>query len=432
MAADYNANLIVELYSAKNVQVASRICDEMVKIGDPIFPKQIYEAYKKYRGTSMSHYFVSDLTNFKSKDATEILKGIALTTENKADITMMVDYLASIKYFDTEIFTKVIGVFKSNLESGSISSYQIERYYEYLESSDEGRAVLESFLKMCFEGDNQEMQARKTSLSKLLKLKPKELINFYYENYDTIKGKKAEIIFVEEISTWDGGIVPALFQKILGEGSETAREILQKEQLKKDKEKRAIEINEQKSVREEYETADVLHDIAELRSKINKIGVTNERFGLPFFLPSEEIYQQSKPAKDKTTLVGYCMVLRSLLHGFDKMITELKIPKEKAVELIPNINDFDGSINKFHLLLLEKGVSVDQGIFGLRNINRIITKFAAHTGEENKSELIEILKEEKLLDLYKDDNWSMLHRGILLRYKMILEKLSNALAQNSL
>lgn len=427
MATDYNANLIVELYEADNAEKATRISDEMAMIGDPIFPRQIYAAYKKFGGTAVSHYFVSDLTNFKTSNTVEILKEIAHITKRDADILMMVDYLTSIQCFDPEIVYKFRKLFVKEITSSEADPYDIERYFQYLEKSGENMEELEPFLKQCFEDDEQIIEARKIAFKKLLKLKPKEYINFYYENYHLIKGKKAEIIFVEEISTWKGGIVPSLHQRILEIGSERAKEILQNEQSKKVEEKRSKEAKEQKEIREEYQTADVMSDIAGLRSRINKISVTDERFGFPFFSLSEEIYQQGKPAKDKAALVGYCMVLRSLFGSFDNKLTEFVISKERAKELVPDIKELNGSINKFHLVLLERKINVDPGIFGLRNINRIVSKFA-HPDEKNEPELSDILKKEKLFDYYKKDNWSMLHREILLRYKEVLEKLIGAIS----
>ena len=422
MAIDRNANLIAELYRTENEKEASRVCDEMVDIGDSIFPRQIYEAYKRFRKTSMSHYFVSDLTSFKIGDAAEILKEIAHTTDEDNDLSMIIGYFTDIEYFDPEIVGKVKKMFEEDIISGEIYEYDIEKYFAYLEKSSEEIEWLESLLQKCFEDDRQVIATRKIALKKLLKLKPKEYISFYYENYDLIKGEKAEIIFVEEISTWRNGIVPLLHIKISEIGSETAKEILQKEQSRKTEEKRSKEMKEQKEVGEEYETADVISDIAELRSKINKVSVADERFGFPFFSPSEEIYQQGKPAKNKAELVGYCMVLRSLLGGFDDKITKSEISIERAKELLPDIKESTGSINKFHVVLLEKEIAVDDGIFGLRNINRIVSKLA-HPDEEAEPEFSSILKKEKLFDYYKNDNWSMLHREILLRYKKVLKRL---------
>lgn len=431
MASDYNANLIAELYATDDAEQATRISDEMVTIGDPIFPRQIYEAYKKFKDTTVSHYFISDLTSFKTADASEFLKEIARDSIKNNDISIMVGYLADIAFFAPDIISKVREAFENDISSGDMLDFEVDKYFLYLEKSGENIERLEVLLRKCLEDDHQNIPTRKAALKKLLKLKPTEYVNFYLENYDILKGRKLEVILVEEISTWHGGKVSLLHKKILDSGSERAKEILMKEQSRITKEKEAREINEQKEVRSEFETADVISDIAMLRSKVNKLSTADEKFGFAFFQASEEIYQQGKPARDKATLIGYCMALRPLLGGFTEKVTEFAVSRERALELMPDLKDFNGSINKFHLLLLEKGIKVDSGLFGLRNISRMITKFAAHTDEENSPELLEILRKEGLYYVYKEDNWSRFHREILLKYKGVLDKLIESLARDA-
>lgn len=428
MAPDYNANLIVELYTAQTAEEATRISDEMVEIGDPIFPKQIYEAYKRFKTTSRSHYFVSDLVGFKSKDVAEILKEIASTTERSADISMMIDYLADIEYFEPSIMYKVVGLLNEEINSNDITEYDLEKYYKYLSKSEDGKEVLETLLKKCFEDNNQDKYARKASLELLLKIKKNEYLNFYYENYDSIKGQKSEIIFVEEISTWTGPTISLLHKKILENGSNRAKEILQAAHTKKTEEEKQKVGKEQIKIKEIYQTADLTSDIGNLRQKINKITVADDRFGFPLFTSSEEFYQQSKPAQNKETLVGYSMTLRTILGGFNEKITNFDITKEVAEDLLPNIKELSGSINKFHLFLLQNKITVDPGVFGLRNLNRIVSKLA-HPEEVNSDEFINLLKEENLIDFYKQDKWPELHREILLRYRNTLEKLVNTITK---
>ena len=424
MAADYNASLIAELYATEDAEKATRICDEMVSIGDAIFPRQIYEAYKRFKETSVSHYFLSDLTHFKTGDAIEILKEVAKTDPDDSDLSTMVGYLTEIEYFDPEVVERVKTIFEKDIAEGKVYEYDIDVYTEYLKKAGVEVEILESLLRMCFEDNAQNVEARRKALKKLLKLDSQKYIKLYFENYELIKGKKAEIIFVKEISNWHGGIIPSLHQKILETGSETAKEILQQEQLRKTAENKSAAAKEQKEIRTEYQTSDVISDIAQLRSKLNKLAIADNRFGFPLFSASEEIYQQGKPAEDKATLVGYCMVLRSLLGNFSVEIMELEIPEDRAKEIVPDLKDLSGSINKFHFVLLEKGLAVDQGIFGLRIVNRIVSKFA-HPGEGNDSELHDLLKKEGLLEYYKEDSWSVLHREILLKYKKVLENLIN-------
>jgi hypothetical protein len=431
MASDYNADLIASLYSTSDAEEAARISSEMASIGDAIFPRQIYEAYKRFKNTFVSHYFVSDLTSFSTSDADEILKEIARTTQRSADISLMLEYLTEVEFFEPSVVEHVRSIFDHYISEGDLEEYDVEKYFNYLKKSGYDIEKLERYLITCFEDDRHDISSRKLALRKLLKLNAKKHIKYYYDNYTNLKSnKRAEVIFVEEISTWHGGIIPAVHDTILNSGSERAKEILREVQRKKAEESLAKEVTEQIELKAEYETADVIADISSLRSQINKLSLTDDRFGFQLLSTSEEIYQQSRSAKDKATMLGYCMVLRTLLGGFPQEVLNYSINSDRAAELNPDIKDLQGSINKFHLLLLDKAIEVDSNIFGLRNINRIITKFAAHTGEENSPELTELLKKEGLFEIYKDDNWSKFHREILMKYKGFLEKLVKAINKN--
>lgn len=429
MASDYNAKLISDLYSEKNSEKATRISNEMTDIGDAIFPRQIFEAYKRFKSTFVSHYFISDLIRFKTVDATEIIKEIADTTDSESDLSIMIGFLSEIGYFEPSVFAKIVKIFRDGIDAGEIYEYHIDDFIEYLLKSGMDRDELVGLVTKCFEDDRQETRSRKIALKKLLKIDAKGYLNKYYNEYTTIKGKKAEIIFVEEISTWHGGVVPALHEKILRDGSDRAKEILLSKQKKNAAEKIAQEAKEQSDLKTMYETADVIGEIANLRGRINKIFSIDVRFRSPIFSEYEDVYTQNKPAKDKATLVGCCMVIRTLLSAFSDCVTGFNISDERAKELIPGLEDFKGSINKFHLLLLENHVNVDSGIFGLRTLNRFITKFAAHTGEERSLELVRILQEMGLQEYYENDNWSKLHRTILEKYKEFLEKLLLAISK---
>ena len=133
MASDFNAKLIAELYETDKPDKAAEIADEMVEIGDPIFPRQIYAAYKKFENTSVSHFFISDLTSFeKNADAAKILKEIARSSTRSADIETLLDYLNEIDYLDSEFTEKVKSLFLKVLKDKKIYEYDVDEYCGYL------------------------------------------------------------------------------------------------------------------------------------------------------------------------------------------------------------------------------------------------------------------------------------------------------------
>lgn len=429
MASDYNANLIAELYATSDADEATRICDEMLEIGDAVFPRQIFEAYKRFENSIVSHYFISDLMRFKTPAAGEFIKEIAHTTKSSADLSMMTGFLASIQYFEPYIVARIHKIFQEEVFAHKIQEYDIDDYCRYLLGGGVAQEALENLLQACFEDDKQTTSARRAALKQFLKMNPKKNVAFFYDNYDSIKGKKLEVVFVQEISTWHGGIIPMLHEKILSDGSDRAKEILRAEQQKNAAVSKAKEISEQADVKAEFETADVVSDIAELRQRINKFCIADDRFGFALFLASEELYQQGRAAKDKPTLVGYLMVLRSTLDCVTREVLDFDITQERAAELAPEIKEINRSINRLHLLLLDKGIRADSGLFGMRNLSRIITKFGAHTSEATDPELLKLLEEESLVDCYKEDKWTKLHREILLKYKRSLILLMESISE---
>jgi hypothetical protein len=431
MAIDYNANLISELYAAKDDEHATRISDEMVDIGDPIFPRQIYEAYKKFKSSTKSHYFVQDLTEFKSTDAAEILKEIARTTERSADLHMMIGYLADIGYFEIKVSDKIASLFQKETDDSDLSEYDIYSYVKYLSKTELGKEILCPNLQTCFEDEGQDLPTRKAALEKLLEIDKKTYLSFYLENYELIKNKRAEVIFVQEIAGWSGGIISQIHKKILESGSATAKEILQKKLQKKEAQKQLQEKDEQQKVSSVFTNADLVNEISTLRVQINRISIADQRFGFPFFIPNEEFYSQSKPAQDKDSFVGCCMVLRVVVQGYVENIKGISVSEDEFKKYLPNVKALDGSLNKFHFLLYDKQVPVDATLFGMRDVSRLVSKIA-HPNVDTEIELIDLLKSEGLEKIYASGDFSKLHREILSRYRDSLEKLTRSLTNSKL
>lgn len=72
------------------------------------------------------------------------------------------------------------------------------------------------------------------------------------------------------------------------------------------------------------------------------------------------------------------------------------------------------------MFLIKKGIVPDKDLFGLKSLNKLVSLIGAHQGDE---ELFQILKKENLSEFYSNEQWDILHKKILLRYKDSLEKL---------
>ena len=117
-------------------------------------------------------------------------------------------------------------------------------------------------------------------------------------------------------------------------------------------------------------------------------------------------------------------MIRTALWGFDEKILSQDIPIEDLRKVIPDAENASGGLNKFHYFLVQKGMVVDDTLFGLRSVQRVLNGFAHR---EKEQDLIRALKGEGLDNLYHQSRWPELHREILIKYRDALQRLNSAL-----
>ena len=88
------------------------------------------------------------------------------------------------------------------------------------------------------------------------------------------------------------------------------------------------------------------------------------------------LIDQVEVAKNRELLRNACVDLRSCIQKISS--PEHNIEEELALKLIPGSTseDLNKSINKLFLYLKSKRVKVDPGLFGFRDLNKIISLFA--------------------------------------------------------
>lgn len=424
MSAEYNSKLIAELYQQDNVESAIVISDEMTVINDPVFIYPTYEMYKKFTETTSAHYFVANLALYKTPEVTDILKEIASGNASEADLAMMLDHFIKIEYFDHALVNKVKTLVIKKLASGRIDTYD-DTFFKYLEKANE-LSPLVDIMQSFFEDEDFTKEARKVVLPFILRVEPKKYLQYYIDNYRKIKNTKAEVIFAEEIVGWKGPLTQKVKELILKDGTSWPKEIIQAEIDAKKKKDEIAKSETKKSVESTYLNADVITAIADLRTKINTITISDQRFGFAFFPSFEKLYVQSESAQSKQSLVGHSIDLRACLQSFGTEITQIEYSLEDMKKVIPDVEKPEGSINKFHMFLVKKEVVTDIDIYGLRSLNRLVSKIAH---PEDEQEILSELKKEGLETFYKNDDWISLHRKILERYRHYLQKLRQALIE---
>ncbi|MFA6000460.1 MAG: hypothetical protein WC783_05840 [Candidatus Paceibacterota bacterium] len=423
MTADYNSKLIADLYECTDPKSAASIADEMVEMADPIFIYPIHAAYKKFKDTYYSHYFLLDLISFNTPEISEMITTVVKEpTVTERDLTTVLGYLSRIGFFEPEFIAKVNRLLGKELLSAE-DYYDVAGYLEYLKNAKAILPIIET-LKAVFEDEAIPKSVRALALKYLLREDPKTYLQYYYDNFTEIKNKKSEIIFTKEIIGWSGKIVSSLEEKILKEGSAHAKEIIETKRAKQAKVESKKEEDAQKAVEIRFTNADVIAEIGSLRKKINIFSGADSRFGYSFFPQSELIYQQTESAQTKQAFITYSIDIRSFIQEFTDNITGQEFTLEEMSAVIDGITKPEGSINKFHMILANASVTVDKDIFGLRNLNRIVNK-TAHPDSE--SGLVELLKQEGLMEFYESESWDNLHKKMLEMYRDFLKKLHQAL-----
>lgn len=423
MSTEYNSKLIANLYEEGRTERASEIAYEMREIGDPIFIYPLHSAYKRFKDDFAAYNFITVLTSFKTPDAVEIIKEVVndpKVEEGILEATM--DYFIAIEHFDPKLVEKVNSIVTGRLVSGDVDGLLIGMLNYLLKASALSDLVI--FLKMTFEDDEVSNEAREIALRFLLRADT-SYIQHYLNHFDEIHGKKGEITLAKELLTWSKGSVPALKEKIRNEGSPRAKEIVQAEIDKNKQKEKVSEQEKQKAVEEKYTNADVISEIAQTRAKINGITMTDSRFNFQLFPSSELIYQQNMAAQSKQALIGYCIELRTFIQQFDSRIANETYTLEEMKTIVPDLEKPEGSINKFHVFLHKLAlITTDQTVFGLRNVNKIVSKLAH---PDNEDETIKLMREMGLDVLYTSEEWGKLHRRILEKYRDTLSSLQGAL-----
>jgi hypothetical protein len=425
MSTDYNSRLIADLYAATDSTKATELADEMVSIKDPIFIHPLYAAYRRYpQDEYVSHYFASDLTEFKTPEAAEIIKEIARNPVRADDLASIINYLIEIEFYEEDIVIIAVHLAKQKLNS-EFYGYELGMYLKYAQKGGKIGLIEDDLLNAVLD-DTKRLAVRKTALAYLLRSNSNEWMKFVSENLSIFTGK-SEMILATELIGWQGSLVEKIKTRLRESGSTRTKEILQAEADKNTKSVSHKETAQQQEIAKKYSNADLVAEISSLREKINSTASTDSRFASSLFALTEKLPQQNTAAVDKQSLAGYAIELRTIVQAIDKSITSKEFTEEEFKAAIPDIEKLEGSINKLHVFLHKAGVTVDPDVFGLRVVNKVVSKLA-HPEDDAKT--LQLLRSFNLATSYEKEEWGKLHRQILEAYRDALAKLLVALTVN--
>ncbi len=415
MATEYNSKLIDDLYQTRSADDAVRVLDEINEIGDPVFVYPIYAAYKRFSSSSSSHFFIDALDVIESREVLTIIVEIVSNPDiSSVDFTFALPIFLKYGYFAPDIVKKARFI----LYQFSVNNQEIVYLEALLRYSDKAGIVssLSDQLMTIFESDQHDADDRTLALSYLLNSDPKKWLQFFVDNYGKIKNKRAEILLSKVLMAWKGPLTEKLKDKIVNEGVSRAREIIESSRKKQIEEKESSERKEAAS----YSNGGLITKIVESREKINLIMATDRRIGFNVFPQNETIYKQLEAATNEGVLKSCCVEFREFIQDMNKKISEHGISFEEASKIIQGLQsqDFNKSINSFHLFLCSRGINMDSDLCGLKIVNRLVNLWM-HPAR--KEELTALLRTLKMFELYKKEDWVSLHRKILELYLNFLE-----------
>ncbi len=416
MANIYNSKIIRDLYATSNTDEAERLLEEIEEIKDPIFLWPLFDAYARFKETSIPHYFISALNQIDSREVIEILKEIIGDPHvTPLVFTYALEGFLKYEYFDEIITSRA----KSILIEFSVRKTNINfpTLLSYLEKGGSLKDI-DVHLKNIFESEKFYTEDRLDALNFLLKSDSKKWFNYYIEHYSEIPNQSTEILLSKAVLTWKGVLVDKLIEKIENSRNPRAIEIIQK-----NKEKVTKEIKEEaKNESVIFPNSAIISEIMDLRGKINLLSQNHVALATAFFPPNETIFKQLKAVSSEEELRGNCIQLRSFIQNINPEAQNHGLTFEDSKEILNDMSeaDFKKSINQFHLFLRVKGINVDSDLYGLRTLNRILNLFAH---PEGKTDLLNALTKLKVDDLYKQGDWNSLQRLFLNLYLQSLKKL---------
>ncbi|MDO8470629.1 MAG: hypothetical protein Q7S63_01480 [bacterium] len=420
MSSEYNSKLIDRLYQSSNEEEAERIEEEMLEIADPVFIFPLLAAYRKFKGASNAHYFVSALNHIESREVLDVMIDIVSDPNVEPLIfTYALESFQKYEYFQPQmVLSAKLILFNFVSEYTNIS---LENLLEYL--SKAGIIIeVDTSLQAVFETDKFDTEERSTSLSYLIKSDSKKWLQFYIDNHSRIVNKSAEIILSKTLMSWKGPLVEQLKEKIATGGGPRAKEIIENSRRKEAKEEEEKEKKELSS----HPNSKVIQNIIEMRGKVNILSSTNPNIGFNIFPSRESIYKQLEAATTEAGLRSACLELREFFQDIDKNVGEHGLELDQAAKIIPGLvqQDFNKSINQLHLFLSSKGLIINPDLYGLRSLHKLVALFAH---PDAKVDLVSLMERVNIADFYKKEDWVALHRHILELYLTFLEKLHGAL-----
>jgi hypothetical protein len=429
MSSEYNSKLISKLYSVIKFSEIERVLNEISEIADPVFIYPLFDRWKlyNYKEDPSSHYFISALKDIKSKEVLNVSSEIFILSKTLKDRIWVYPIFQQYNYFEEKLIKYAQFIIKKlsiNDPLYQIFDFDLFNLLSYLTAGKRIDSLNED-LKFIIFNETIEYDNRKTALFFLLRINPKEEFNYFIENYNTYRSDDIDILLARELRLWKGNQIEKLKSIILSKGNTRAIELLNENEKKKQNEEKKTQL--EKSIK--FNNAQIVMTITELRIKINQVCISKPDIKSPIFTDNEIFVKQIESATDRDSFLSKCVEMRVLFRSISKNIKSI-ISDTEIKKILPkqNSTDYDKPLNRLIIYFHEKNIKIDEDLYGLRSINQIVNII---THPDLQKELIFSLQKSNLYDLYKEENWTELHKKLLYLLQTSLEKLHKNISQKN-
>src|SRR3989344_5243476 len=320
MANEYYSRLVSNLYNTKDVESAEDVLKDIGASPDGFFLYPIYDSYLRFQKEwALAH--LKAISKIDSPETLEILKKIAADQNTEAgNFVECLHSLEKFSYFDDQIFYRAYQILV-DFSFGNKIFFHLADLLSYIEKSKKLKEV-ESLLAVVFRGETFDKDERQTALSYYLRCSPKEHINSFIENYDSIKDKPLEELLVRELLGWHGSAVDRFIEKARTQGSSMVRGLIGEKRKKKEIEETQVKAEKDSKDIKNFANVKEVTEISQLRKKINEISISTTDLGFPIFPDDETILSQLSTVTGKDSLTSRCINLRDVIQNVTQEATD--------------------------------------------------------------------------------------------------------------
>ncbi|MBP9670597.1 hypothetical protein KBD75_04320 [Candidatus Woesebacteria bacterium] len=432
MASDYNSQLISELYSVSTADFtkAEYLLREMESIGDEVFVHPIKDAYLRFKDTAISHYFISSLGNIKSEEVLSVLISLMdVLLIKKSDFTFSLRVFEKFKYVNPKIIEHISLILSESPER-KLSSFNFEFIFSYLRSTN-SLSTFDGLLFAISMDASVELDTRSVLLHYYILSHPDESLKCLNSLAVDGMDKSTQVLIAKESIRWKGAIVDSMHQSILASFTSRAKEIVKEYLTNNATRKLSVEPTTDFDSR----NAKSITSIYNFRKRINIFTEGDDRFGFPLFEEQESLIEQIIAPTTELDFGGKLILLREQFQMINNKVGDHGMSADDMGKLFSKVSpgtneqDYGKPLNQVYCFLKVKKISDDYEIYGIRRLNRLCSLLGGHPRE--KSEILKILKELNLHELYTSQKWQALHSKILELYKDSLANLWKNLSEDA-